>query len=71
MLNHTSCEAMQMSSSCAPAFLSVTLPFSWESPTWPTSLAAERCACVQAGKQSILNLLIKVEHHFQMSHVSL
>lgn len=63
---------MQMSSPCAPAFLSVTLPFSRESPTRPTSLAAERCARVQVGKwRSILNFLIKVEHHFPMSHVCL
>lgn len=62
---------MQMSSSCAPAFFSVTLPFSQESLMWPTSLAAERRAHIQARKQSILNLLVKMEHHFQMSHMCL
>lgn len=29
----------------------------------PTSLAAECCAHVQAGKQNILNLLVKLESH--------
>lgn len=58
---------MQMSSSSGPAFLSVPLLFSQASPTWPSYLAAERCACVQAGKQGILNWLVKVEHLFQMS----
>jgi len=56
---------MQMSSSFAPAFLFVTFPFSQKCSMWPTSLAAERYARVQAKKQSILNLLVKVEIPFK------
>lgn len=49
----------------------VSLLFSQEGLRWHTSLAADHCAHIQAGKQSILNLLVRVEHLFQMSHMCL